>query len=153
MSDYREVRTVQHEQGQEQRAATFKATQIIWLLLGLLEGVLALRVFFKVIAVNAENPFASLLYSVTGPFVAPFASLVGSPSAAGMVLEFSSIIAMVVYLLIAWVIERMVYVFFYRPRGPVSTHQTIVGGHVPEQSTETVVTQRTNDQTSGTLRP
>ena len=69
MTDYKEVRTSQHEQGSEQRVATFRATQIIWLLLGLLEAVLALRFVFKLIAVNAANPFATLLYNVTNLFV------------------------------------------------------------------------------------
>ena len=73
----------------EQRVATFRATQIIWLLLGLLEAVLALRVVFKLIGVNAANPFAALLYNMTNLFVAPFASLAGAPAACGMVLEIS----------------------------------------------------------------
>jgi hypothetical protein len=134
MTDYKEVRTTQHESGQEQRVATFKATQMIWLLLGLLEAMIALRVVFKLIAVNAANPFASLLYKVTDFFVAPFASLTGAPAAGGMVLEISSIIAMIVYLLIAWAFERTVYVLFYRPRGPVSVRQTIVADHTPQQA-------------------
>lgn len=44
MTDYQEVQTTQHEPGREQRFATFKATQIIWLVLGLVEAVIALRV-------------------------------------------------------------------------------------------------------------
>jgi hypothetical protein len=131
MTDYREVRTTQHEEGRTQRFATFKATQMIWLLLCLLEAAIALRVLFKLIGVNAANPFATLLYNVTHLFVAPFASLTGAPSAGGMVLEISSIIAMIVYLLFAWAVERIVFVVFYRPRGPVSVRQTIVSNHTP----------------------
>ena len=126
MTDYQETRTTQHESGRELRVATFKATQLIWLLLGLLEAAIALRVLFKLIAVNAANPFAALLYNVTDLFVAPFASLIGAPAAGGMVLEISSIIAMIVYMLIAWALERIVYVLFYRPRGSVSVKQTTV---------------------------
>jgi len=132
MTDYKEVRTTQYEQGREQRVATFKVTQLIWLLLGLLEAAIALRVLFKLIAVNAANPFAALLYGVTNLFVAPFASLIGAPAAGGMVLEISSIIAMIVYFLIAWLLERIVYVLFYRPRGPVSVRQTSVSDHTPQ---------------------
>jgi len=132
MTDYKEVRTTQYEQGREQRVATFKVTQLIWLLLGLLEAAIALRVLFKLIAVNAANPFAALLYGVTNLFVAPFASLIGAPAVGGMVLEISSIIAMIVYFLIAWVLERIVYVLFYRPRGPVSVRQTSVSDHTPQ---------------------
>ena len=132
MTDYKEVRTTQHEQGQEQRVATFKVTQLIWLMIGLLEAAIALRVVFKLIAVNAANPFAAFLYSVTDLFVAPFASLIGAPAAGGMVLEISSIIAMIVYFLIAWALERIVYVLFYRPRGPVSVRQTSVSDNTPQ---------------------
>ena len=150
MTDYKDVRTTRHEQGQEQRVTTFKVTQIIWLLLGILESGLALRILFKLIAVNPSNPFASFLYKVTEPFVAPFASLLGTPSSGNMVLEISSIIAMLIYLLIAWVLERIVYVLFYRPRGLVSTRQTIVSDHTPQQpqeahlgNSQTVTTNRT----------
>jgi uncharacterized protein YggT (Ycf19 family) len=151
MTDYQEVRTTEHEQGREQRVATFKATQIIWLLLGLLESVIALRVVFKLIAVNAANPFATLLYNVTKFFVAPFASLTKAPTAGGMVLEISSIIAMIVYLLIAYALERIVYVLFYRPRGPVSIKQTIISDHTPAQAplgvSQTMTTDRTTTRT------
>ena len=155
MTDYKEVRTTQHEQGREQRVATFKATQLIWLLLGLLGALIALRVLFKLIAVNAANPFAALLYAVTDFFVAPFASLIGAPAAGGMVLEISSIIAMIVYLLIGWALVRIVYVLFYRPRGPASVRQTIVADHTPQVApvgaSQTTVTERTNTQTPGSL--
>ncbi len=151
MASFQEVRTTEHESGQGQRVATFKATQIIWLLLGLLEASIALRVVFKLIAVNAANPFATLLYDVTNLFVAPFKSLVGNPASGGMVLEITSIIAMLVYLLIAWGIERIVNVVFYRPRGLVSVRQTTVSdltpSPVPVGVSQTTVTERTNIQT------
>ena len=129
-----EVQTIQKEPERERRILTFKATQLVWLLLGILEALIALRVVFKLIAVNAANPFATLLYNVTGLFVAPFASLVGAPAAGGMVLEISSVIAMVVYALIAWAVERIIWVIFYRPRGPVVgvTQTTTTDQHTHE---------------------
>ena len=151
MTNYQEVRTTEHESGRGQRVATIKATQIIWLLLGLLEAAIALRIVFKLIAVNAANPFAKLLYGVTNLFVGPFKSLVGNPTSSNNVLEITSIIAMLVYLLIAWGIERIVNVVFYRPRGPVSVRQTTVSDHTPLQApvgvSQTTVTERTNIQT------
>ena len=143
MTDYKEVRTTEHEAGREQRVATFKATQLIWLLLGLLEAAIALRVIFKLLGVNAANSFATLLYNVTGFFLAPFASLAKAPAAGGSVLEVSSIIAMIVYLLVGWALERIVYVLFYRPRGPVSVKQTTIAEHTPQQTT--VETHQTTD--------
>jgi YggT family protein len=150
MTDYKEVRTTEHEQGREQRVATFKATQIIWLLLGLLEAAIGLRVVFKLIGVNGANPFAALLYNVTNLFVAPFATLTGTPAAGGMVLEISSIIAMIVYLMIAWALAKIVYVLFYRPRGPVSVRQTTIADHTSRQAplgvSQTTTTDRTTTQ-------
>lgn len=148
MTDYQDVRTTQHESGREQRVATFKVTQLIWLLLGILEAAIALRVVFKMIAVNAANPFAALLYNVTNFFLAPFANLTGAPAVGGKVLEISSIIAMVVYLLIAWALERIVYVLFYRPRGPVSVRQTSIAEHTPQQTTLGVSQTTTTDRTT-----
>jgi len=79
MTDYQEVRTTQHDQGREQRIATFKATQMIWLLLGFLEAAIALRFIFKLVGVNAANPFAALLYNVTNFFRSSFCKLDGRP--------------------------------------------------------------------------
>jgi hypothetical protein len=136
MTVYKDVRTTEHEAGQGQRVATFKLTQLVWLMVGLLEGVIALRVIFKLIGVNAANPFAALIYGVSNPFVAPFASLTGAPEAGGMVLEITSIIAMLVYALIGWGIARIITVLFYRPRGPVSVRQTTVSEKIPQETPE-----------------
>ena len=132
MTNYQEVRTTQQGSGRDQRLFTFKATQLIWLGLGLLEGLLALRIFLKLIGANAANPFAGLLYGLTDVFLVPFVGLTGTPAAGGMVLEISSLIAMIVYALVAWVIERLVWVIFYRPRSAVvNTQTTVTDRHTP----------------------
>jgi len=114
-----EVRTTQRESGLEQRLRTFKAMQFIWLGLAVLEVLIGLRVVFKIIAVNPDNLLASLLYGLTNLFLFPFAGLTSTPASGGMVLEISSLIAMVVYALLAWGAVKLVEVIFYRPRGAV----------------------------------
>ncbi|MDO9087379.1 MAG: YggT family protein [Anaerolineaceae bacterium] len=148
MTSYKEVTTSQHEQGQNGRVATFKATQLIWLFLGILEALLALRFIFKLVGVNEANTFASFLYGLTGIFLAPFSSLTGAPSTAGMTFEFSTLIAMFVYAMIGWALERLVYVLFYRPRGPVSTQQRTVVDQTPSNVSSTTTTEHTDSQTS-----
>jgi len=64
-----------------------------------------------------------------------------------MVLEISTLLAMIVYLLIGWALERIVYVLFYRPRGAVSVRQTIVADHTPEAT----VTETTDIHTPGSV--
>ena len=151
MTDYREVKTVEREQGREHRVRTYKATQLIWLLLGLLEILLAFRFVFKLIGVNPANAFATLLYTVSGFFLKPFETLTSAPAAGGMVLEISTLIAMLVYLVIAWALERIVYVLFYRPRGPISVEQTVISDHTvplpPAEINQSTTTQRTTTQT------
>jgi len=114
-----EVRSVQREPGREQRVFSFKATQLVWLFFGILEGLIALRILLKLIAANPNSPFASMLYGFTDLFLFPFAGLTATPSAGGMVLELSSFIALIVFALIAWAVERLIWVIFYRPRGPI----------------------------------
>ncbi len=107
---------VQKEPEQERRVVTFKITQVIWWLLGILEGLLALRFILKLIGANPASPIAALLYGFTDLFLAPFANLVGTPAADGLVLEITTLIAMAVYALIAWAVERIIFLIFYQPR-------------------------------------
>ena len=121
MTDNRvsETRTTQKEPDRERRIFTFKASQLVWLLFGILEALLALRIGLKLIGANAASPVAAFLYGFTDLFLWPFAGLVGTPEAGALVLELTTVIAMVVYALIAWALERIIWVIFYRPRGPV----------------------------------
>ena len=114
-----EVRTSQSEPEREQRIFSFKATQLVWLLFGVLEALIALRIGLKLIGANPESPIVALIYGLTFLFLFPFEGLITSPTIGGMVLEISSMFAMLIYALIAWVVERTVWLIFYRPRGPV----------------------------------
>jgi len=120
-----EVKSVQQEPEREQRIFTFKITQLIWLFLGILEALIALRIGLKLIGANPESPIVALIYGFTYLFLFPFEGMTATPSAGGMVLELSSFFAMLIYGLIGWAVERIVWVIFYRPRGPVvGTTQT-----------------------------
>ena len=115
-----QVRTSQREPGREQRIFSFKVTQLIWLLLGILEALIALRIGLKLIGANPDSPIVALIYGFTYLFLFPFEGLVASPTAgSSMVLELSSMFAMLIYGLIAWAVERAVWLIFYRPRGSV----------------------------------
>ena len=127
-----EVQTTQKEPERERRIFTFKATQLVWLFLGILEALLGLRFILKLIAANPDSPIAAFIYNVTSIFLAPFAGLTGTPALGGMVLEISTLIAMVVYGLIGWALERLIWVIFYRPRGGVITQTTTTDQHTRE---------------------
>jgi hypothetical protein len=114
-----EVRTSQKEPERERRIFTFKATQLVWLLFGILEALIALRIGLMLIGANPASPIVALIYGFTNLFLFPFTGLIGSPTTGNMVLELSSVFAMLIYALIAWAIERTVWLIFYRPRSPV----------------------------------
>lgn len=140
-----EVRTSRQDLDQEQRFFTFKATQLIWLGLGIIEALIALRIVLKLIGANPESLFTAFIYNFSQIFLVPFEGMVGTPAAGGMVLELSSIIAMVVYALLGWILERIVWVIFYRPRGSVVgvTEKTT---HEPVASMQTTTRQTTSHE-------
>jgi hypothetical protein len=111
------VRTTQREPEREQRIFSFKATQLIWLLFGILEALIALRVGLKLIGANPDSPIVAMIYGFTALFLLPFTNLIGTPTVGNIVLELSSLFAMLIYALIAWAIERTVWLIFYRPSG------------------------------------
>jgi hypothetical protein len=129
-----EVRTSQREPEREQRIFSFKATQFVWLLFGILEALIALRIGLKLIGANPESPIVALSYGFTYLFLFPFEGLVASPTAgSSMVLELSSLFAMLIYGLIAWAVERVIWLIFYRPRGSVVavTETSTTESHTP----------------------
>lgn len=79
----------------------FRLNQIIWYILGCIEVLLAFRIVLKALGSNPYVGFTSLIYSVTGPLAFPFRGIVGESSSGSMLLEWSSIFAAVVYLVIA----------------------------------------------------
>jgi hypothetical protein len=126
-NDIRQTRVTssQQEPERERRILSFKLTQLIWLFFGVLEVMIALRIGLLLIGANPNSPVVAFIYGLTFLFLFPFNGLIGSPSTGNMVFELSSVFAMVIYALLAWIIERIVWLIFYRPRGQVvGTTQT-----------------------------
>jgi hypothetical protein len=80
-----------------------KFTRFLWWGTAVLEGFIGLRVLLRMMAADPNNAFANFIYSFTNVFLSPFSGLTASPQSSGIVLEISSVIAMLVYLLLAWV--------------------------------------------------
>jgi hypothetical protein len=103
-----------HDVAGEHRLKLVKVAQLIWLFFGIVEVLIGLRVFLKLIAANPDNGLASFVYNFSALFLAPFFGLTGSPSAGGMTLEIPSLIAMLLYGLVGWGIVRVVLPLFGR---------------------------------------
>ena len=95
------------------RAMSNKLTRAIYLVFGLVEALLLIRFVLKALGANAEAGFAQLIDGITGPFVAPFLGLFGTPQAAsGATLELHTLIALVIYALVAWLLARGAWLVF-----------------------------------------
>ena len=88
---------------------------MVWFAFGSLIGSIGIRFILKLIAANPANAFTNLVYAVTGLFMAPFINITAIPATSnGMVFEFPDIIAMLVYALIGWAVERVVWLLIVR---------------------------------------
>lgn len=85
----------------------YRGTQIAWYLLGLVEVLLAFRFVLKLLGANAGAGFTDFIYTVTGPFTAPFVAVFKVSKAQGSIFEWTTLLAMFVYWVIAWGIIKL----------------------------------------------
>ena len=100
-----------------QNSSVARIVNIVYFLFGALELLLAIRVILQLIGVNPSNGFASFIYALSTPFVALFASLMQNPTLGGTsVLEITTLIAMLVWGIVAWLVGRLLWLVLSRPR-------------------------------------
>jgi len=113
----RETREVRSVDGEPERTVTtdpatnaqFTAANFVWYIAGLLEALLALRFVLALLGANPANVFANFVYTISYPFVAPFFSLFNYDLHYGVShFESYTLVAMVVYGLIAYAIARLI---------------------------------------------
>jgi hypothetical protein len=85
----------------------YRGTQIVWYVLGLIEVLLAFRFVLKFLGANPEAGFSSFIYTVTYIFAAPFLNVFSKTYVAGSIVEWTTILAMFVYLVLAWGIIKL----------------------------------------------
>ena len=85
----------------------YRGTQVVWYVLGLVEILLAFRLVFKLLGANAGAGFTSFVYTVTGPLAAPFLSVFRVSKVQGSVFEWTTILAMFVYWIVAWGVIKL----------------------------------------------
>lgn len=85
---------------------TQKTEYIIYYFLGALEILLAFRLFLKITGASLSSGFVGLIYALSGIFVLPFEGIFRRGLSQGLettsVLEPSTIVAMIVYAILAW---------------------------------------------------
>lgn len=100
-----------------QNSAIARIVNIIYYLFGVVELLLLVRVILHLVGANAGNGFANFIDVLSAPFVALFATLVQNPTLGGAsVLEVTTMIAMLVWAIVAWLAGRLIWLVFSRPR-------------------------------------
>ncbi len=85
----------------------FRGTQIVWYVLGLVEILLAFRFVLKMMAANPAAGFSRFIYGTTGFLAKPFLSVFRITKVEGSVFEWTTLLAMLVYWLIALGLARL----------------------------------------------
>lgn len=108
----------------ERRYVLFRVEQGIWLIFGIIEGLILIRFILRLLGANPAAGFAQFIYGVTALFIAPFVGLFPSPRFEGSVFEVTSIVALIVYALLAWLIVVVLNLIFAETRTGVVTRRT-----------------------------
>ncbi len=100
----------------DRKSVATKMIELVYLLLIILESILALRFIFKLLGASEDNVFITFLYSMTAVFVVPFQGLFGSSLQNSIRvslydLEFTTLVAMGVYALLAYIVVRIIDIF------------------------------------------
>jgi hypothetical protein len=87
----------------------YRGTQVVWYILGLLEVVLAFRFVLKLLGANPSAGFSKFIYAVSYIFAAPFLNVFNASTVEGSIFEWTTLLAMFVYFLIAWGIVKLFF--------------------------------------------
>lgn len=97
--------------GYKSNENNLKFRKIVNYILGILEALFAFRLIFKLLGANSESTFVSIIYNISGVFLAPFSGIFRTAVNEGIetksVIEPATIIAMIVYALIAYGVVRL----------------------------------------------
>ena len=88
---------------------------LIYFIFGALKILLAFRLVLKLMGASLASGFVRLIYSLTGIFILPFEGIFRRGYTQGVettsVLEPSTLVAMIVYAVLAWGIVKLVKIF------------------------------------------
>lgn len=107
----------------EAKKVIFRTYQIVWYILGVIEILLAFRFILKLLGANPFSGFTNFIYALSDPFALPFAGILRISASSGMVLEWSTLIAMIVYGIVAYGIVSLLQLI--KPTTPTEVEQTV----------------------------
>ncbi len=94
------------------RRDVFRADQIVWYILAIIEILLGFRFLLELLGANAYSGFASFIYAISLPFEAPFRGVFGVSAAGSTIVEWSIFVAAAVYAVLAYIISRFLRIIY-----------------------------------------
>ena len=85
----------------------YRGTQVVWYIAGILEVLLFFRFVLKLLGANPLAGFTNFIYSFSQPFAAPFLSVFRITRVDSSTFEWTTLLAMLVYWLIAMAIAKL----------------------------------------------
>ncbi len=101
---------------------TRRAIEVIYLVFGIINGLLLIRLVLKVLGANPQAPFTDFMYGFTNFLLAPFRGLLPAVVNGKSVFEPSVVIAIIIYALLAVVLAKIVAITL--SRGVMVSHRT-----------------------------
>lgn len=95
--------------------------RVVSYLFGVIVAFIAVRFLLKLFAANADAGFVRFIYGVSDVFMAPFQAVFRTQQVNGSVFEWSALLGIVVYLLIAWGLIALIRAV--SPREHASTYE------------------------------
>ncbi len=97
--------------GKNRVTPLYRATTVVWYVLGIIEALLAARFILRLVGANAAAGFTDFVYTASYPFVQPFLNVVRTVrlESNASVVDWNILIAMAVYWLAAWAIVRLFF--------------------------------------------
>lgn len=77
-------------------------SRVIMFVFGVIEVFIGIRFVLVLLGANAEAGFVKLVHGISGIFMAPFVAIFNTQEAGGAVFEWSALVAIAVYALVAW---------------------------------------------------
>jgi len=94
--------------------------RVVWFVFGVIGILIAIRFMLTLLGANVEAGFVRLVYGISDIFMAPFVAVFGTDAVFGAIFEWSALLAIAVYALIAWGIVALI-----RAVSPRSHAQTV----------------------------
>ena len=85
----------------------YRGTQIVWYVVYVVEALLFFRFLLKFIGANPSAGFTRIIYDLTYVFAQPFLNVVRATQIEGNIFEWTTLLAMLVYWLVAWGIIQL----------------------------------------------